>query len=101
MVIPPESDQNKSVDFGRDRKLRLLVELCRELSGSGLYVGLSDARPALSVRAGLTGSRLWIQVEGGSFVWRRTDQVRHGADDPAGAAAQITEYLAGRPDGRP
>ncbi|MEV5747301.1 hypothetical protein AB0L00_05735 [Actinoallomurus sp. NPDC052308] len=100
MEIPRENPHGESAGFGREAKLRLLAELCEELAGSGLYVGLSDARPALSVRAGLTGERVWIEVRNGSFVWRRTDEVRHATDDPAGAAAQIAGYLAGRPDKR-
>jgi hypothetical protein len=96
MTIPPRSPHDGTAEIPREVKLRRLVELCGAPVGSGLYVGLSDARPALSVRAGLTGRRLWIEVEGGSFVWRRTDEVRHVVDDPAGAAAAIAEYLAGR-----
>ena len=84
--------------FDRDRKLGVLIELCRELAGMGLSIGLSDARPALSVRNGLTARKLWISVDGSraSFVWRRDDQDHHSVDDPAGAAARIAACLAGR-----
>jgi hypothetical protein len=96
---PSGADRRTAADSTRE--IRALVELCQALAGSGLYVGLSDARPALSVRAGLSGKRLWISVEGETFVWRRTDEVRHAAGDPAGAAAEIVAYLDGRPDDRP
>lgn len=87
-----------------ERKIRALTGLCQALAGSGLYVGLSDARPALSVRACLTGGRIWIGIEDDAFVWRRVDEVRHPVGDPAGAAAEIVAYLdvgAERPDQRP
>jgi hypothetical protein len=72
-----------------------LVELCRELATLGLNVGLSDARPAVSVRTSLTSPKLWVSVSasGGSFVWRRDDDDHHASDDPPGAAAHIAEYL--------
>ncbi|GAA4625959.1 hypothetical protein GCM10023196_032210 [Actinoallomurus vinaceus] len=72
----------------------VLVDLCRELIKLGVHVGLSDARPALSVRGGLALRKVWIEVDpsGESFVWRRDDRAHH-ADDPAGAAARIAKYL--------
>ncbi|MEV5705660.1 hypothetical protein [Actinoallomurus sp. NPDC052274] len=72
-----------------------MTELCRELAKLGVKVGMSDARPALTVRGNLADRRLWIEItrSGESFVWRRDDHVRHAVDDPAGAAAQIAEYL--------
>jgi hypothetical protein len=78
-----------------ERNLGLLVELCRELAKLGVKVGLSDARPALSVRGGLVDRRTWIEVDpsGESFVWRRDDRACHSVDDPAGAARKIAEYL--------
>jgi hypothetical protein len=56
----------------------------------GLDVGMSDAKPALSVRRRRTERRLWISidVEDGFFEWcdgRR----RHAVSDPAGAAKLI------------
>jgi hypothetical protein len=87
-----------------EQKIRALTDLCAALAGSGLYVGLSDARPALSVRAALTGSRIWIGVEGDAFVWRGTDEARHAIGDPVGAAAEIVAYLGGHteaPDDHP
>ena len=85
-------------EVDRDRQLGALIELCHELIKLGIKVGLSDARPALSVRSELVTHRLWIEVDpsGTSFVWRRSDQVRHAVGDPAGAAAQIAEYLTRR-----
>ncbi|WP_345366362.1 hypothetical protein [Actinoallomurus liliacearum] len=72
-----------------------MTELCRELAKLGVKVGLSDARPALSARGALAERKLWIEVDlsGGTFVWPYDGQARHGLDDPAGAAAQIAEYL--------
>jgi hypothetical protein len=81
-------------------KLLLLVELCRELAKLGIGVGLSDARPALSVRNGPTDRKVWISVDdsGESYVWRRDDHEHHAVDDPAGAAARIATYLRKRDD---
>lgn len=89
-----------------DRPVELLVDLCRELVKLGMHVGLSDARPAVSVRGGLAHPKVWIEVDpsGESFVWRRDDRVHHATDDPAGVAARIADYLKGRdaaPDERP
>jgi hypothetical protein len=82
------------------RKLILLVELCRELAKLGIGVGLSDARPALSVRNGPAARKVWITVDDScaSFVWRRDDHAHHAVDDPAGAAARIAAYLKKRDD---
>jgi hypothetical protein len=87
----------EEMDHGR--ALLVLVDLCRELIKLGVHVGLSDARPAVSVRGGLALRKVWIEVDpsGDSFVWRRDDQAHHAADDPAGAAARIAEYLK-KPD---
>lgn len=72
-------------------RLRLLAALCREFAGLGLDVGMSDAKPALSVRLGRTGRRLWVSIgaDGGHFEWHRTDLRRHPVADPAGAAKLI------------
>ncbi|MEV0401266.1 hypothetical protein [Actinoallomurus sp. NPDC050550] len=71
-----------------DHSLGALVELCRELAGRGIRVGISDARPALSARVDVADRRLWIEVDasGESFVWRRDDHDHHRTDDPVGAA---------------
>lgn len=84
--------------YRRSRDLDRLVELCRELAKLGVHVGLSDARPALSVRRQPTDRRVWVQVDAasGSFVWRRDDLAWHPADDPAGAAARLAEHLGNR-----
>jgi hypothetical protein len=81
---------------GHSRDLCQLVELCRELAKLGVHVGVSDARPALSVRGGLTDRKVWVEVDDGLFVWRRDDLARHPADDPAGAAALLAGYLKKR-----
>jgi hypothetical protein len=84
-----------------DRKIGALVGLCRELAQLGVKVGLSDARPALSVRGGLVERKTWIEIDssGRSFVWRRDEQASHPTDDPAGAARLIADYLKGRDTG--
>jgi hypothetical protein len=84
-----------------NRNLDALVALCRELSKHGVKVGMSDARPALSVRGDLVQRKTWVEIDasGGSFVWRRDDQASHAADDPAGAAKKIAEYLKVRDAG--
>ncbi|GAA4630344.1 hypothetical protein GCM10023196_055330 [Actinoallomurus vinaceus] len=84
-------------------KVLLLVELCRELAKLGIGAGLSDARPALSVRRGPADRNVWISLDGSgeSYVWGRDD---HAVGDPAGAAARIAAYLRkrdDRPDPRP
>lgn len=81
------------------------MELCRELVRLGVNVGISDSRPAVSIRGGLADRKIWIEVDGShrSFVWRRDDHERHTVHDPAGAAVRLAEYLKARdaePDGR-
>jgi hypothetical protein len=82
-------------DSRRIRDLEALSLLCRELARLGMTFGISDARPAVWVRTNLTDSRVWISVNpsGQLFNWRRDDVDRHPVDDPAGAAAQLFEYL--------
>ncbi|WP_433174551.1 hypothetical protein [Actinoallomurus sp. CA-150999] len=84
-----------------NRNLGALVALCHELSKLRVKVGLSDARPALSVRGDLVQRKTWIEIDpsGEWFVWRRDDQACHAADDPAGAAKKIAEYLKARDAG--
>jgi hypothetical protein len=69
--------------------VRLLAVLCRELAHLGLDVGMSDAKPAVSVRRRRTERRLWISVDVDDdfFEWR--DGRRHVVSDPAGAAKLI------------
>jgi hypothetical protein len=83
--------------------VRLLTALCRELASLGLDVGMTDAKPALSVRLSRTNPRLWISVnvDDGAFEWRRGDRRRHTAADPAGAAKLIADDVRGLPPGRP
>ncbi|GAA4613977.1 hypothetical protein GCM10023195_60810 [Actinoallomurus liliacearum] len=85
-------------EIDRNQALTALVNLCRELAKLGVNVGLSDARPAISVRGGLASRKVWIQIDpsGESFVWQRDDRALHAADDPAGAAARIAEYIKKR-----
>jgi hypothetical protein len=81
--------------FSRERELGVLMELCRELVRLGVPVGMSDARPAVSVPGGLADRRIWIEVDASrnSFVWRGDDHERHTVEDPAGAAARLAEYV--------
>ncbi|MEV5707451.1 hypothetical protein [Actinoallomurus sp. NPDC052274] len=93
-------------EANREQALETLIELCRHLAALGLKPGLSDARPAVSLRSDLTQQKIWVEVDvsRGSFVWRRDEYEDHPADDPAGAAAQLAEYLKRRdtrPGGRP
>lgn len=81
-------------DHSRD--MRRLVELCRELANLGVHVGVSDARPALSVGGDLTDRKVWVEIDDGAFVWRRDDMSRHPANDPAGAATCLADYLKNR-----
>ncbi|GAA4616472.1 hypothetical protein GCM10023195_73300 [Actinoallomurus liliacearum] len=78
------------------RDMHRLVELCRELAKLDLHVGVSDARPALSARGDLTDRKVWVEIDAGSFVWRRDDLARHPVDDPVGAAACLADYLKNR-----
>ncbi|WP_433180641.1 hypothetical protein [Actinoallomurus sp. CA-150999] len=84
--------------FTREQELETLVELCRHLVRLGVNAGLSDARPAVSLRSDLSHRKIWVEVDTsrGSFVWRRDDHERHAVDDPAGAAARLAEYLKQR-----
>jgi hypothetical protein len=72
-------------------ELRLLATLCRELASLGLDVGMSDAKPALSVRQGRANPRLWISVDvaDGFYVWHGAGRRSHPVTDPAGAAKLI------------
>lgn len=83
----------------RSRDLDRLTELCRELAKLGVQVGLSDARPAVSVRGDLADRKVWIEVDAGSFVWRRDDLEQHTVDDPAGAAARLADHVKKRDAG--
>lgn len=87
--------------FNREQKLAMLLELCHELIRLGVKPGLSDARPALSVRTELAHRKVWVEVDasGEAFVWRRDDHERHALDDPAGAAARLAEYVRRRDAG--
>jgi hypothetical protein len=69
-------------------EVRLLATLCRELASLGLDVGMSDAKPALSVRLSRANPRLWVAIDvaDGFFEWRRPDVRCHPVTDPAGAA---------------
>ncbi|GAA0349462.1 hypothetical protein NE235_36405 [Actinoallomurus spadix] len=89
--------------YNRKQELETLVELCRELVRLGVKPGLSDARPALSVRTELSHRKVWVEVDAlrGAFVWRRDDHERHPLDDPAGAAARLAEYMKRRDEAGP
>jgi hypothetical protein len=84
--------------FNRDAELEALTALCRKLASLGLNVGMSDARPAISVRADMRSPRLWVSVDdsGEAFTWCCDGNGRHDVDDLAGAAEQIAAYLKSR-----
>lgn len=67
--------------------------LCRELAALGLNVGMSDARPAISVRTERASPRVWVSVDasGRFFEWQEAES-RHPVDDPVGAAALLAEH---------
>ena len=81
------------MNIEQTEEVRLLAALCRELAGHGLDVGMSDAKPALSVRRGSAAPRLWILVDvyAGFFSWGCGR--RHAVTDPAGTAAEIAADL--------
>lgn len=87
--------------FNREQELETLVELCRHLVRLGVKPGLSDARPAVSLRSNLSQQKIWVEINAShrSFVWRRDDYQHHAVDDPAGAAERLAEYLKGRDTG--
>jgi hypothetical protein len=70
-------------------EVRLLAALCRELAKQGLDVGMSDAKPAVSVRRRPTVPRLWIIVDACAGVFEWGGGRRHAVGDPAGTAARI------------
>lgn len=78
-----------------DEKMRLLVSLCRELTKRGFPTVMCDARPALSVRAGLTAPRLWISVSPGGefFECCHRPGGRLAASNPVDAADRITDHV--------
>lgn len=77
----------------RDPELELLTELCRALAVLGLSVGLSDAAPAVMVRAGIARS-LFVTVDASRvfFTWGDAEE-RHPVTDPVGAAARVAECI--------
>lgn len=78
------------MNIEQTEEVRLLAALCRELARHGLDVGMSDAKPALSVRRG-SAPRLWIVVDTGCYAWGRGR--RGPVSDPAGTAAEIAADL--------
>ncbi len=84
--------------LSRNGELQALSALCRELAKHQLDVGMSDARPAVSVRATSTGHRVWVSVStsGEAFVWKRDDDDSYPADDPVGAATYIADHIKSR-----
>jgi hypothetical protein len=81
-----------------DRQLRQLGELARELAKRGVQVGMSDARPAVLVRADPLDAPLYITVTGDAFAWL---DACHLANDPAGAADRIAKVVGIRTARKP
>jgi hypothetical protein len=80
----------------RDQELAALTALCRELATHGLNVGMSDARPAVWVRAGRSGPRLWITVDAAGEVFESAEvEGRFPIGDSGGAATAIAEQALG------
>jgi hypothetical protein len=82
-----------AMSIEQTQEVRLLAALCRELARLGLDVGMSDAKPALSVRLSRTDPRLWVLVDvrDGFFEWCRGGDRRHAVTDTAGAAKLIAD----------
>jgi hypothetical protein len=83
------------MSINQNEEVRLLAALCRELAKSGLIVGMSDAKPAVSVRLGGEDPRLWVSVDmtGEFFEWCRGVDERHAVADPEGAAQVIADRV--------
>lgn len=79
----------------RDPELVLLTDLCRQLAALGVGVGLSDARPALTVHGCPTPLWVTVSTSEGTFEWADAMH-RHSVTDAAGAASRICEYAKGR-----
>ncbi|MCO5967450.1 hypothetical protein [Actinoallomurus soli] len=83
-------------EVGHEQQLAALVQLCQELIRLGVTnVGMSDARPAVSMRTALADRRIRIEVDTSqrTYVWLREHHERHTMDDPVGAAARLADYL--------
>ena len=94
LPVPLPSAEGKRGGFAvLTRDLEALTVLCRELAKLGLKVGMSDARPAISVRAKMASPRVWVSVDvsGRFFEWQEAVS-RHPVDDPVGAAALLAEH---------
>lgn len=81
--------------IAQTEELRLLATLCRELAREGLDVGMSDAKPALSVRLRPAEPRLWVLVDAAAGHYEWGDGDRHPVTDPAGTAERIAEHARG------
>lgn len=82
----------------RDPELVLLTDLCRQLAALGVSVGLSDARPAVTVHS--LPNPLWITVSasGEAFEWGDAAH-QHPVTDAAGAAYRICEHAKAQRSG--
>lgn len=84
--------------FDHNRQVRLLAALVRELALRGVCAALSDARPAVYLRTGLTvipALSVTVDSTGEFFEWRNGYN-RHSVKDPAGAAAALLAYINAR-----
>lgn len=79
---------------GHEQELEKLTVLCQELAKLGLNVGMSDARPAVSVRADRSGPPWWIAVDASGEVFEcHEPEARFPIDDPTSAAASIAQRV--------
>ncbi|MCO5996040.1 hypothetical protein [Actinoallomurus rhizosphaericola] len=99
MTVQGASRDGIPAGISHAEKVDRLVDLCRELVKRGIRVEMSDARPAVSARSSPTTPRTAVEVVNGAFVWRRDGYDRHTAEDVAGAADQIADYLRTRDGG--
>jgi hypothetical protein len=78
---------------GKDSKLELITELCRDLAKLGLSVGMSDATPAVMIRTNQKPT-LWVTVNDSAefFQWGEPES-QHPVSDPVGAAALISGHV--------
>lgn len=86
------SDDLRTV-LDRERELRLLADLCRELVKLGIAATLSDARPAVRVRVGGNWAGLSVLMDSDADMFTWGEDQTHAISDRAGAAVAIAAYV--------